>query len=174
MLHSKCSIDGYKNSLGELLHLFKPMDPITRAEFVKMIVQCKDGALPVVGSKPFPDVATGHWAAQYIAKAKELGWTNGYANGTFQPDRNINRVEALKIILLSHFAPSSFTVGTMDFKDTVHGAWYEKYVAFALLKEIMSGYVDGSGVATGYFGPMNNLLRGEAAKLIYNVNGWGS
>jgi hypothetical protein len=60
----------------------------------------------------------------------------------------------------------------MGFKDTVIGSWYEKYVAFAVMKNIVSGYLDSAGLLTGYFGPNKLLLRGEGAKIIYNVEGW--
>ena len=40
----------------------------------------------------------GHWASAFINAAAELGFINGYGDGTFQPNRPVTRAEAMKII----------------------------------------------------------------------------
>ena len=62
----------------------------------------------------FTDIKTDTWIAQVAQKAFSLGITSGYEDGTFRPDANISRIEAVKFVLklkqvpLSE-APSSFT-----------------------------------------------------------------
>ena len=137
---------------------FEPGRDLTRAELVKIALNAFNIEAPSsVSLNPFDDVNKGHWAAPYIQKAKDVGIISGYANGTFQPDNQVNRVEALKILLLA----SSLDIegGSMDFPDTVSGAWYQRYVAFAQSLGIVGGYPDGS------FGPGNSIKRSEMAKI---------
>ena len=61
-----------------------------------MIARC-DGAYYTGTSTVFSDTY-GHWAAGYIDRAYELGWINGYPDGTFKPDQNITRAEAMTLI----------------------------------------------------------------------------
>lgn len=73
---------------------FKPSRPVTRAEFAKMVVKAfnvTSQEIPV-----FTDVRK-HWATQYI-NAVGKDYMTGYADGTFRPDRNITRAEAVNVI----------------------------------------------------------------------------
>gem|GEM_PF-6991878 len=49
------------------------------------------------GSGGFPDLA-GHWAAGAVETAVSEGLVDGYPDGTFRPDNNVSRAEALKLI----------------------------------------------------------------------------
>ena len=68
---------------------------ITRAEFVTMLVR-------FIGLEKaecsFIDVPKNHWAYEFIATATAADWIAGYSDGTFGPDRNITRAEAMTII----------------------------------------------------------------------------
>ncbi len=74
---------------------FRPEDIITRAEFVDLLVRLKPD---VQGQAVFSDVPTWHWAARQIGAAVQLGWINGYPDGTFKPDKGLSRAEACTII----------------------------------------------------------------------------
>ena len=74
---------------------FKPNKPITRAEFAALaarIDETKSGK-----SATFSDVI-GHWAAKEIGIAYYNDWIKGYPDGTFKPDQNITRAEAMTLI----------------------------------------------------------------------------
>lgn len=73
---------------------FRPNAPITRAEFAA--IASRFDKLEE-GSQQFDDVSPSHWAYQVIASAAKKGWVNGYEDGTFRPDNNITRSEAVKI-----------------------------------------------------------------------------
>lgn len=74
---------------------FRPTQPVSRAELVKMVA----GFFTVAGgSHAFPDVPAGYWAAQEIAFAAAQGWISGGTDGTFQPGRSVTRAEAVKIL----------------------------------------------------------------------------
>ena len=74
---------------------FRGDDPITRAEFAT-IAAYFDPITYSYGDK-FSDTA-GHWASLYINRAAERGWINGYEDGTFRPDQNITRAEAVTLV----------------------------------------------------------------------------
>jgi len=87
-------INGYANGN------FGPDNNFTRAEMVKV-------ALGLMGeivdankrvNPPFPDVNAITWQGPYIAKAKELGIINGYANGNFGPNNKVTKAEASKML----------------------------------------------------------------------------
>ena len=74
---------------------FRPEDVITRAEFVDLLVRLQPEAQ---GQAVFSDVPAWHWAARQIGAAVQLGWINGYPDGTFKPDKGLSRAEACTII----------------------------------------------------------------------------
>lgn len=172
ILAGKCDIQGYSDAQGNLLYLFKPDNPITRAELVKILVQCSFGIAPSVSQNPFSDVSSFAWYAPFIYKAKTLGWIGGYGDGTFRPDRSLNRAEAVKMILLAKFLDSQISTGNVTLRDIDPYAWYARFVLFAVYKDYVQGYRDAFGSLTGFFGPGNPITRGEAAKIIVNVYGW--
>lgn len=147
---------------GKQSGLFEPNTTTTRAELTKMVLLAFDYAIPAdVSESDFSDVKVSDWYAPYVMQAKEFGLIEGYTDGTFKPNQEINRVEALKIVL----AASKLQIqgGEMEFEDTTTGAWYEKYIAYSQLKGIVGGYSNGS------FGPNNSITRAECAKIIVKV-----
>lgn len=75
-------------------------DNITRAEATKMICVAGNIKLPSnTGEKIFDDVATNHWAYQYIQAAKDSNIINGDGNGNFNPENNVTNEEILKMIV---------------------------------------------------------------------------
>ena len=78
---------------GYLDGTFKPNAPITRAEFAQMIMPLdKENS----AAAPFADVK-GHWAEKAINQAYGNGRIKGYPDGTFRPDGQITRAEAVTI-----------------------------------------------------------------------------
>lgn len=89
-LYNAGIIDGYNNET------FKPNDPITRAEFAKMVALWSN--LNYVDRATFKDVPVGHWAYSYINAAAEAGWITGNKDGNYEPDRYITRAEAVSFV----------------------------------------------------------------------------
>ncbi len=92
-------INGYEDGS------FKPENEVTRAEFVKMLVELA-GWTEIYNSTTtgFPDVdaADGeeaHWAAKYIHAAVSQKIINGYDDGTFKPDNPVKYEEAIKMMV---------------------------------------------------------------------------
>ena len=84
-------VEGYPNNN------FLPNANITRAEFAALAVRFFEGDDEAVEEDAFPDIKN-HWANYEInlAYAKEL--IEGYPDGTFKPDQEITRAEAMTIV----------------------------------------------------------------------------
>ena len=74
---------------------FKPNNFITRAEFAAIAARFDNHTS--TGAVSFSDLED-HWAAEEVSRAAELGWVNGYPDGTFRPDQYITRAEAMALI----------------------------------------------------------------------------
>ena len=88
---------------GKSKTIFAPNDAITRAEFTAMAVRFfevyGDGDSDLMKQfSSFNDVSTGYWAAEYIKYAALHGWINGYGDGSFHADREIDRAEVVTIV----------------------------------------------------------------------------
>jgi len=88
---------------------YKPHDTINRAEIVKILIETKaiysDGgrvASEFYTPGCFPDVQAGAWYEGYVCLASDLGWVQGYQDGTFKPEQAVSFVEALKIVYKSY------------------------------------------------------------------------
>ena len=80
---------------------FKPNDSVTRAEFVAMTVRFNALFNNVKKSSytvKYTDVEKGYWAYSDIAYAKNVGWLNGYADGSFKGDNAITRAEVVTVV----------------------------------------------------------------------------
>ena len=121
-------INGYEDGT------FKPDNKISRAEFVKIVESFE--ALQT-GTNPYSDVDETYWAYKYIVSSSAKGWINGYLDGTFKPDNNISRSEAVKIAnkLVNRHPDKDFIDRNKyllkDFTDlpTSHWAYYEIHEA---------------------------------------------
>lgn len=111
----------------------------------------------------FKDVDESHPYAEAIAWAKDTGTVGGYPDGTFQPDRTVNRVEFLKIVLENIGIDKSFT--SAGFPDLATGAWYLPYVANGKALLVVDGYPDGT------FKPERTVVVAEALKMAYKALG---
>ena len=88
---------------GKSKTIFAPNDAITRAEFTAMAVRFfevyGDGDSDLMEQfSSFNDVSSGYWAAEYIRYAAKHGWINGYGDGSFRADDEINRAEVVTIV----------------------------------------------------------------------------
>ncbi len=127
---------------------YNPDKSINRAEFLKMIIEGNDIAVESDYKSCFPDVGDDVWFTNYVCKAKEEGWINGYADGKFRPEQTINEVEALKIMgeILEWEKP----------KLSAEAEWYDYYLNPAEEKKIVPKDDIGS-----------KMTRGDIAELVF-------
>ena len=105
---------------------FRPNDAITRAEFAAMLAQFAEKKSAAIY---FSDVSAGYWAANAIALTANLGWINGYPDGTFGPDKTVTRAELMAMVnRATGRAPESTSAllsGMKTWKDNADTArWY--------------------------------------------------
>ena len=142
---------------------FRPENPITRAEFVKILN--KSFGLTKLSGKLFSDTEN-HWARKDIDIAVTNGVCNGKSATEFKPDDSITREEAALMI-----------ANYKKIKDTNH----DKINIFYDNKEVSSWAKDGvegaieNGYMNGYgedntFRPKNNITRAEAVITLSRVN----
>lgn len=74
---------------------FKPLQYITRAELATIAARFSSESYS--GENKFTDIG-GHWAANAINLAAELGYVEGYGDGTFRPDEFITRAEVMTFL----------------------------------------------------------------------------
>lgn len=75
---------------------FNPTAPITRAQFAAICARFDTN--PESGTKSSFTDTQGHWAEKYIQRAAELGWVQGFEDGSFRPDTYITRAQAMTMI----------------------------------------------------------------------------
>jgi len=111
----------------------------------------------------FSDVPSTHPNYTAIMDLKAMGTISGYPDGTYKPDQVVNRVEALKIILLGASVVVPNNTGTAGFSDTGANEWYAKYLLKAKELGIISGYPDGT------FKPSQTVNLVENLKMLLNT-----
>lgn len=115
----------------------------------------------------FSDVEEGNSDYTAIKYLEEQGIINGYDDGTFKSKENINRAEALKVIILASGISSEEEIEKLEtndkrpFTDTPLDEWYTKYLILAKEKQIISGYEDGS------FKPNQSINLAETLKIFF-------
>ncbi len=72
---------------------FKPNQPITREEYVTLLVRYSK--VEIIGAHGFNDVSADGWATKYIATAYSNGFIEGYGDGSFRGKNNITRAESI-------------------------------------------------------------------------------
>ena len=74
---------------------FRPNANITRAEFVAIAARFDPNGDKTAAA--FSDILN-HWAKDEISIAYNNSWVDGYPDGTFLPQRNISRAEAMTLV----------------------------------------------------------------------------
>ncbi len=89
----------------------------------------------------------------------------GYDDGTFKPEKNVNRAELLKIIIEGSKIQLDVTDFT-PFSDIDDAEWYAPYVKKAYSSGWINGYNDGT------FKPNQTITKVEALKIIGEAQNW--
>jgi hypothetical protein len=112
----------------------------------------------------YSDVTNLHDNYVAITYLSEAGVIQGYDDGTFKPEKLVNRAEALKIILEGSGVDTSAEVTSSAYSDVNITDWFAKYVIGATTLGIVSGNPDGT------FAPARNVARAEFMKMILLTN----
>ncbi len=149
-LVAKKAIAGYPDGA------FRPDAPITRGEFIAVLVKAQG----MLGTKdlPFSDLE-GHWAQDVIRVGYANGIATGFADGLFHPDEPITREQMAVMVdrTLRYIADSSQPTVT-DQGDI--SPWAAGAIQRMMTFKIMGGYPDGT------FKPQALATRAEAVTVI--------
>jgi len=79
---------------------FQPSKTITRAELATVLVKIAEaqGLVPSATQTAFSDVEETAWYSRYVEKAAAFGLVTGYSDGTFRPEKDVTRAEAVVMI----------------------------------------------------------------------------
>ncbi|MGG0670267.1 DUF4430 domain-containing protein [Lederbergia citrisecunda] len=114
---------------------------------------------PTPTPQQFTDTA-GHWAADYIQQAVELGLVKGYADGTFKPNQSLTRAQAVSIFVR---ALELETDKKNPFTDTKH---YAEETQAEIAAAYHYGLIKGQG---GKFKPTEKVTRAQMALMFYRA-----
>lgn len=157
--------EGYSDSS------FRPDKAISRAEALKVILTALEVRIQDYNGENlgFWDISTYQWYSQYLKTALSLGIIHGYSDGTFRPDYEVTRVEALTMILNTaivedHIIIPSNTYGQpyYDTPNTAGTKWYLSYAWFARDNQLTDSVI--------YFYPDYAMTRGEMADMLYRYS----
>lgn len=122
---------------------FSPDNFINRAEITKMVVEMQVGDPKEMGKYEdcFNDVSD-QWFAPHVCYAEKQGWVTGYEDGNFKPSQNVNRAEALKIILNAYYngesnIPQAQTSDWEVFADINPDEWYFNFFEFTYSNDLL-------------------------------------
>jgi len=111
----------------------------------------------------FSDVKSSSKYFVEINYLAEQGFFEGYPDGTFKANQDVNRAEALKILLLTSGAVNKDNINEYkegsEFLDIEDNAWYAPYINYAKQAEIVKGFDDGN------FKPGENITLVTALKI---------
>lgn len=170
---ASCEIDKLATNdvvVGYPDRMFKPSRNISRAEFATMIVKGFDKDMYSCNpEKLFSDVPTNHWANSAITVAVHQDLLKGYPNGTFMPNHNVTRAEALCALAKGVKCPemdkcraqeilSQYTDG-----NTVP-EWAQIPIATALEKGALNNSPSPKTIA-----PFKDATRADIAAMLQNI-----
>jgi len=139
--------------------------PVTRAEYVAMLVRAVAPTSVGGGSSMFSDVRPGQWFFDEVSVAAEMGIVSGYEDGTFRPFGTLTRAEAAAMLARSQGWQG--ISGRSSFADVGQADWYSPDA------EALFAYDVTNGCATDplLFCPASPLTRGEAASFVAAIVG---
>ncbi len=125
----------------------------------------EDEVYTVYTENPFPDTDISTLEGTAAAYLYNIGVLGGFPDGEFKGDREVNRAEICKFLLLAAYGSVGDADNNGQFSDVLDGQWYTKFVVTAADLGIVSGYSDGT------FKPANTVNTAEFLKMLSNTFG---
>ena len=149
-------VSGYKDGN------FRPENHVTRAEFAHML----NSALGNTGTASinFKDVSSKDWYYSDVSKAIAAGYSNGYKDNTFGPNRYITRQEAA--VMLATVIPTyGYTANLGKYPD---GGATASWAKSAMERIVGKGYLNVYS-NDGKLHPGDKMNRAQAATIIVQL-----
>lgn len=91
-----------------------------------------------VTKSEFTDLPKTHYASEAVAYLKEKGVISGYPDGSFAPDREVNRMEFVKMLVEAfELTKTEETIGA--YADLSEDSWYYDYCVAGITNGILTG-----------------------------------
>lgn len=149
---------------GRSATLFEPSASITRAEFLKIALLNAGLTITADSTVSYTDVSSSDWYYSYITYATTEGYVEGYDDGTFLPNDEINRAEAMIMMMrIAGVVEADVEASDIDFDDVAYTDWFAWAVVEADENGISEGYSDGT------FQPGSSITRAEVAVIARRV-----
>ncbi|MDQ3707158.1 MAG: S-layer homology domain-containing protein [Chloroflexota bacterium] len=139
---------------------FRPQNPTTRAQLVKMVVLLEEVALHSPPVPTFADVPAAHVFYRYVETAAGLGLIGGYTDGSFKPDAPVSRAQVAKIVVKARGWELVLPSTSAILCDVSASHWAYSYIQVAIAHGIFTGYGDGC------FRPDDFATRAQLAKVL--------
>lgn len=133
---------------------------LTRAEFLKLVLNAAGVDVSAEAHPAFSDVATTHTLAKYISYAARMNIVSGQGN-LFRPNDNISRGEAMKVLI--NATNLTLASESTTFADVPNSYSLARYVQTA--KDSCVAH----GVTPTRFEPLRGITVAETAKVLYNI-----
>lgn len=142
-------VEGYSDGT------YKPRNRINRAEFLKIVMGSVFAEADAIAcdrarNLPFSDVEDSEWFTKFLCLAVAKGIVSGYPDRTFRPDRDINFVEAAKIITLAY----------KQQLENTGGEWFEPYARALEASKAIPLSINGLD---------QKITRGEMAEIMWRL-----
>ena len=143
---------------------FKPNDPVTRAQFATIVTKALTPPSKRAAIK-FKDVPSNFWANAAIQSAYQSEFVSGYPDGTFKPQQQIPRVQAL-VALANGLGLTASNQNVLSFY--TDAAQIPKYaiapVAAATARQLVINYPTAKQL-----NPNREATRAEVAAFVYQA-----
>ncbi|MDX9971009.1 MAG: S-layer homology domain-containing protein [Candidatus Gracilibacteria bacterium] len=154
-LNNKGVVNGYEDGT------FRPNNPVTRVEALKLILKSTQTKTKV-GALKFKDTENNSWYSEFLYTAVENGIVKGYEDGTFKPENSVSKAEFYKMLFKSAGINLDNENFDSSFVDISQNDWFFPYFEYA--KQI--GIIDSS---VKYASANEAISRGESAYAIFKV-----
>ena len=140
--------------------------PLTRAEFLKLVINSANIDVSNEADAPFADVPASHPLNKYIAYAARIGQISATQGNNFYPDAPISRAEAAKVFV------NAAGLGESTMANTFADVSFDKtqltgYIQSAYDNCLLHGQIENG---TRVYNPFRNISLGEVTKVLYNIN----
>ena len=145
---------------------FAPMDTLSRAQFLVMIMRAYGIEADEVIASNFSDAGDTYYSG-YLAAAKRLGISYGIGDNMFGPELSISRQDMFTLyyrtmVILDNFVANSEAASLENFGDFDQ---VSDYAVESIEKLFSEGIISGMD---GNLAPLNYSTRAQIAQMIYN------
>lgn len=154
-------------TVGTSAALFSPDEPLTRGQFITLLLRAYDIEADADKTNNFSDAGDTYYTG-YLAAAKKLGISNGVGNNNFAPEQAVTRQEMVTLlyhaIKVTGLVPKSGSGNKISsFADA---ASVDTWALEAMTNLAEAGIISGSN---GKLVPKNLATRAEMAQMLFNL-----